>query len=87
MATLLVGHWHLLWNQTAAKDSVHEDSCVEQIRQRGEAGLAVVGLGFGRAIGGSLPVAPTRGDERTAAIWKHHEQQQSAAALYGAHNR
>ena len=35
----------------------------------------------------SFPVAPTRGNERAAAVWKHHEQQQSAAALYGAHNR
>ena len=30
-------------------------------------------------IGGRLPVGPTRGNERTAAIRKHHEQQQSAA--------
>jgi hypothetical protein len=86
MATLLVGRWHCLRNQAAAEDSVHEGPCAEQIRQRREAGLAV-GTGFEWVIGGRLPVAPARGNERTAAIWKHYEQQESAAAPHGAHNR
>jgi hypothetical protein len=87
MATLLVGRWRCLWNQTAAEGSVHEGPCSEQIRQRREAGLAVGGAGFEWVIGASLPVGPTRRNERTAAIWKHYEQQQSAAPLHGAHNR
>lgn len=87
MATLLVGRWRCLWNQTAAEDSVHEGPCAEQIRQRREAGLAVGGTGFEWVIGARLPVAPARGNERTAAIRKHDEQQQNAAAPHGAHNR
>jgi hypothetical protein len=87
MATLLVGLWRCLWNQTAAEDSVHEGPCAEQIRQRREAGLAGGGTGFEWVIGARLPVAPARGNERTAAIRKHDEQQQNAAAPHSAHNR
>jgi len=87
MATLLVGRWRCLRNQAAAKNSVHEGPCAEQIRQRREAGLAIGAIRFERVIGARLPVAPTGGNKRTAAIWKHHEQQQSAAAPHGAHNR
>jgi hypothetical protein len=87
MATLLVGRWRCLRNQTVAEDSVHEGQCAEQICQRREAGLAVGGAGFERVIGVRLPVGPTRGNKRTAAVWKHYEQQQSAAPLHGAHNR
>jgi hypothetical protein len=87
MATLLVGGWRRLRNQTAANDSVHEGPCAEQIHQRREAGLAIGVTRFERVIGVRLPVAPARGNKRTAAIWKHHEQQQSAAAPHGAHNR
>jgi hypothetical protein len=86
MATLLVGRWRCLRNQAATEESVHEGTRAEQIRQRREAELAV-GFGFGWVIGGRLPVGPTRGNERTAAIWKHYEQQQSAAALHGMHDR
>ena len=33
-----------------------------------------------------FPISPSRGNERAAAIWKHYQQQQqSAAALDGAH--
>jgi hypothetical protein len=87
MATLLVGRWRCLRNQTAAEDSVHEGSCAEQIGKRRKAGLTGGGPGFEWVIGGRLPVGPTRGNERTAAIRKHHEQQQSAATLHGAHNQ
>src|SRR5512132_1382219 len=68
MATLLVGRWRCLRHQTVAEDSVHEGQCAEQICQRREAGLAVGGAGFERVIGVRLPVGPTRGNERTAAI-------------------
>jgi len=87
MATLLVGRWRCLRNQAAAKESVHEGPCAEQIRQWREAGIAIGAIGFGRIIGARLPVAPAGGNKRTAAIWKRHEQQQSAAAPHGAHNR
>jgi len=87
MATLLVGRWRCVRNQTAAEESVHEGTCAKQIRQRREAGLAVGGPGFECVIGARLPVGPARGNERTAAIWKYGEQQQNAAAPHGAHNR
>jgi hypothetical protein len=87
MATLLVGRWRYLRNQAAAEDSVNEGPYAEQIRQRREAGSTVGGPGFDWISGAHLPVGPTCGNERTAAIWKHHEQQQNAAALHGAHNR
>jgi len=63
MATLLVGRWRCLQNQTAAEDSVHERPCAEQIGHRREAGLAVGGPGVEWVIGGCLPVAPIRGNE------------------------
>ena len=87
MATLLVGRWRCLRNQAAAEESVDDGPCAEQIGQWREAGLAVGGTGFEWVISARLPVAPTRGNERTAAIRKHDEQQQNAAALHGAHNR
>jgi hypothetical protein len=87
MATLLVGRRRCLWNQTAAEESVDESPHAEQICQRREAGLAAVAAGFEWVIGARLPVAPARGNERTAAIWKHDKQQQNAAALHGAHDR
>jgi hypothetical protein len=83
MDTLLVGRWRCLRNQAAAEDSIHDGPCAEQIRQRREAELAVGGTGFQSIIGVRLPVAPARGNKRTAAIWEHHEQQQSAAAPHG----
>jgi hypothetical protein len=87
MATLLVGRRRRLRNQAAAEDSVHEGAGMKQIRQRGEARLVMLsGRGFGWIVG-DLPVAPARGNERAAAIWKYDEQQQSAPALHGAHNR
>jgi hypothetical protein len=87
MATLLVCRWRWLRNQTAAQDSVDEGSCTEQIRQRRQAGLAIGGSGLEWVSGVRWPVGPTCGNKRTAAIWKHDEQQQSATALYDAHNR
>jgi len=87
MATLLVGRWRCLRNQAAAKESVHEGPCAEQIRHRREAGFAIGAIRFDWIIGARLPVAPTGGNQRAAAIWKHHKQQQSVAAPHGAHNR
>jgi hypothetical protein len=85
MATLLVGRWLLLRNQAAAEESVDDRPCAKQIRQGGKAGFAMFGLGFHGVIG-RFPVGPTGGDERAAAIGKHHEQQQDAAALDSAHD-
>src|SRR5262249_41487660 len=86
MATLLVGRWRCLRNQTAAEESVHEAPCAKQICSRRKARLTVW-PDFELVIGARLPVRPTGGNERTAALGKHHEQQQSVAALRGAHNR
>jgi len=87
MATLLVGRWRCLWNQTAAEESVDESPHAEQICQRREAGLATVAAGFEWLIGGRRPVGPARRNERAAAVWKHDEQQQSATTPRGAHDR
>jgi len=84
MATLLVGAGAACGTDSGRGDSVHEGPCAEQIRQRREQGSRVGGTGFEWVIGARLPVAPARGNERTAAIRKHDEQQQNAAAPHGA---
>jgi len=83
--TLLIGR--RLWNQAATDESVRDPSCVEQICQRCEAGIATFGPRLRGFLGGRCPVCPTGGNERAAAVRKHHQQQQCAAALEGRHNR
>jgi hypothetical protein len=86
MATLLIGRWLRLRNQAATEESVDDRPCAKQISQRREAAFAVFGRRFERIVVGHLAVGPTGGNERAAAIGKHHEQQQDTAALDLAHN-
>jgi len=88
MATLLIGRWLSVRNQAAAEKSVDDDPCVEQIGKWGETGLTVFIAGCRQLIGNSrrFPIGPTGGDQRAAAIGNHHEQEQNAAAMNGAHD-
>jgi hypothetical protein len=87
MATLLIGRWFSGRNQAAAKESVDDQPRVEQIGKRRETGIAM--FTDGRrwpVIAGRFPIGPIGGDERSTAIWKHHEQIQNAAATNCAHD-
>jgi hypothetical protein len=86
MATLLIGRWLSVRNQTAAEESVDDHPCVEQIGKWGETGLTVFADGCRQLISNSrcVPIGPAGGNQRAAAIGKHHEQKQNAAAMKGA---
>jgi hypothetical protein len=89
MATLLIGGGLQLWNQAAAKESVDDCPCVEQIGKWSEAGFAMFGAGVRPLVSdfNRFPIGPAGRDERSAAIGKYCKQQQNTAAFYGAHNR
>src|SRR5258707_15792223 len=75
-------------NAQAAQESVDDRPRMKQIGQWREAAPTVSGPRCGRFVNSlccCFPISPARGNERAAAIWKHYQQQQSAAALDGAH--
>jgi hypothetical protein len=73
-------------NRATAEESVHDRSCVKQIDKRGEAGLTASLCGRHVGHPDRFPIGPACRNERTAAVWEHHQQQHNAAAFYGAHN-
>jgi hypothetical protein len=89
MATLLIGGGLQLWNRAAAKESVDDCPCVEQIGKRSEAGGVMFGIGARRLVSSfnRFPVGPVGRDERSAAIGKDRKQLQNTTAFYRAHNR
>ena len=86
MATLLIGCWLPGRNQEAVKESVDDHPRVEQIGKRGETRITVFADGRRWPVVGCFPIGPIGGDERSAAVGKHHEQKQSAAAMNGTHD-
>jgi hypothetical protein len=86
MATLLIGRWLPGRNQAAVKESVDDHPRVEQISKRGETRITVFADGCRWPVAGCFPIGPIGGDERSAAVWKHHEQKQNAAAMNGTHD-
>src|SRR5262245_49947357 len=85
MATLLIGRWLRGRNQAAVKESVDDHPRVEQIVKLGETRITVCAE-CRWPVAGCFPIGPIGRDERPAAVGKHHEQKQNAAAMNGTHD-
>ena len=85
MAILLMLRRLCLANRaTAAEESVDDGAGTQQIGDWGEAAFSTTTIGVGSPRG--FPVGPACRDQRPATVWKHNEQQQSAAAPDGPHD-